>query len=109
MPFDAEAGRLPAHCPQLQHNSIDCASAISRSTSQTPATVTGTTRSPGRRSGRAPARHRSSSADHAQKCNALSTADATVGTIPSSRNAGMKQTISGSTLRTPTLRAAAST
>ena len=44
-----------------------------------------------------------------QKCNAFSTAEATVGTMPSSRNAGMKQTISGSTLRTPTRRAASST
>ena len=44
-----------------------------------------------------------------QKCRAFSTADATVGTMPSSRNAGMKQTINGSTLRTPTRRAASST
>ena len=45
----------------------------------------------------------------AQNCSAFMIAEATVGTTPSSRNAGMKQVISGSTLRTPTRRAAAST
>ena len=49
------------------------------------------------------------SSSPSQKCRAFSTADATVGTMPSSRNAGMKQTINGSTLRTPTRRAASST
>lgn len=43
------------------------------------------------------------------QANAFINDDATVGTTPSSRNAGMKHSISGSTLRTPTRRAAAST
>ncbi len=41
----------------------------------------------------------------AQSESARASAEATVGTTPSSRNAGMKHVISGSTLRTPTLRA----
>jgi hypothetical protein len=42
---------------------------------------------------------------HAAQLNALKTADTTAGTMPSSMKEGMKQSIIGSTLRTPTARA----